>query len=175
MRIFWLLFILMFNINPEKERLVIQKKEITVSGNTSLGKFDCTYNVTGLKDTLLFIDNKSQDAFHFDIAVADFGCGNLLLNNDFRKTIRAKEFPKARVKVTNLRKSQQGYRCNLHLEIAGKQLFFKDFLLNEGEERLTGQLDLNFDALGLSPPRKLGGLIKVDEVLSLSLSLEYMK
>src|SRR5690606_19416653 len=129
------------------------------------GKFNCTYNVTGPKDTLLFIDNKSQDAFYFDIAVDDFGCGNLLLNNDFRKTIRAKEYPKAHVKVTNLRKSQQGYRCSLHLEIAGKKLFFKDFLLHDGEQTLTGNLDLNFDTLGLSPPKKFGGLIKVDETL----------
>ena len=173
MRILWLSLILLLNFQPKHERLMILEKEITVSGNTSLGKFDCTYNVEGLKDTLSFVDNKSKDTFLFDIAVADFGCGNLFLNNDFRKTIKAKEFPKARVKVTNLRKNKGSYRCDLHLEIAGKRLYFKDFHLNLNDEKLMGYLRLNFDTLGLDPPRKFGGLVKVDDALYLSLALVF--
>lgn len=174
MRILCLLLLVMFNFYPNKEeRLVIQKKKITVSGNTSLGKFDCTYDEVGLKDTLSFVGNKTRDVFLFDITVADFGCGNLILNNDFRKTIKAKEFPKAHVKVTNLKRSRNSYSCDLYLDIAGKKLFFKDFHLANRDEKLVGQLDLNFDTLNLIPPRKFGGLIKVDEVLSLSLSLAY--
>jgi len=163
----------MFNINPEKERLVIQEKEITVSGNTSLGRFNCTYNATGPKDTLSFVNNRSTDAFLFHINVAEFGCGNPLLNNDFKKTIKAKEYPQARVIVTNIQKVNEGYRCDLHLEIAGKRLLFKDFILHKQADRLTGGLDLHFDALELAPPRKFGGLIKVDEILSLSLSMKH--
>src|SRR5690606_36580605 len=98
MPILWLPFAFLLSVYPGQEKLVILEKEITVSGNTSLGKFDCIYHVTGLKDTLSFMDNKSKDVFLFDIAVTDFGCGNFLLNNDFRKIIKAKEFPEAHVK-----------------------------------------------------------------------------
>lgn len=175
MRILWLILFLTFNLHHEEERLVIQEKEITVSGNTTLGKFDCAYKERGLKDTLHFVGNRSKENFLFDIKVEEFGCGNLILNNDFRKTIKAKEFPQAHVKVTNLKKAREGYRCDLYLEIAGKRLFFRDFLLNDQEEKLTGRLDLRFDTLELDPPRKFGGLIKVDEILFLSLSLKYTK
>jgi hypothetical protein len=175
MRILCLIFLLTFNFHHENERLVIQEKEIIVSGNTTLGKFHCAYKGTGLKDTLSFVNNQSTDAFLFQIDVAEFGCGNPLLNNDFRKTIKAKEFPQAIVKVTHLKKVQDGYRCDLHLGIAGKRLFFKDFLLQSQDNKLSGQLDLHFDALGLDPPKKFGGLIKVDEILSLSLSMRYTK
>ncbi len=173
MRILCLVFLLAFNLNPENEKLVIHEKEIVVSGNTTLGKFDCAYRGTGLKDTLTFVNKVSNDAFLFHIDVTDFGCGNPILNNDFRKTIKAKEFPQARVIVTNLKKVREGYQCDLHLEIAGKRLFYEDFLLHHQDERLVGQLDLQFDTLGLVPPKKFGGLIKVDEVLSLSLYLKY--
>lgn len=175
MRILCLIFLLAFNFNFEKEKLVIHEKEIVVSGNTTLGKFDCAYRGVGLKDTLSFINNRSTDAFLFQIDVTDFGCGNPILNNDFRKTIKAKEFPQARVKVTNLKKAQEGYRCDLHLDIAGNRLFFKDFLLHSEDDKLTGRLDLHFDTLGLVPPKKFGGLIKVDEILSLSLFLKYSR
>jgi len=162
-----------FNLNPGKERLVIHEKEIIVSGNTTLGKFDCAYKGLGLKDTLYFVNNRSNDTFLFQLDVTEFGCGNSILNNDFRKTIKAKEFPQAGVKVSNLKKVKEGYRCDLHLEIAGKRLLFRDFLLYKQADRLTGRLDLQFDALELAPPRKFGGLIKVDEMLSLSLSLKH--
>lgn len=173
MRIFCLIFLLAFNFNPKNERLVIYEKEITVSGNTTLGKFDCDYRGIGRKDTLSFVNNLSEDAFLFHIDVTAFGCGNPLLNNDFKKTIKAKEFPQARVIVTNLKKIKGGYQCDLHLEIAGKRLFFQDFLLSGEQGQLTGQMNLNFDTLGLVPPKKFGGLIKVDEILSLTLLMKY--
>lgn len=173
MRILCLLFLLAFNFGPGKERLVIQEKEIIVSGNTTMGKFNCAYKGRGLKDTLSFVNNQSEDAFLFHIDVTEFGCGNPVLNNDFRKTIKAKEFPQARVIVTTLKRVKEGYQCDLHLEIAGKRLFFEDFLLRSQDGKLTGRLDLHFDSLGLVPPRKFGGLIKVDEILSMTLSLTY--
>lgn len=173
MRILWLLIVLLFNFQPKHERLVILEKTITVSGTTSLGKFECNYNVDGLKDTLIFENNTSSTSFLFDIPVNEFACGNFLLNNDFRKTIKAKQYPKAQVKVKRLRRGKSLYVCDLYLEIAGKKSTFRDFELTQMDNRLLGNLLLSFDALELEAPSKFGGLVKVDEVLSLSLSLTY--
>src|SRR5690554_4211648 len=104
MRILWLSLILLFNFQAPDDKLLIYEKEITVSGNTSLGKFDCSYYVNSRKDTLAL--NNPGGSFIFEIPVADFSCGNFILNNDFRKTIKAKEYPKAQVKVSNLRKNR---------------------------------------------------------------------
>lgn len=175
MRILWLSLILLFHFTPETERLVIFEKEITVSGNTSLGKFDCTYEVLGSKDTLSFNGNESHDVFLFDIEVADFGCGNFLLNNDFRKTIKAKTYPQAHVRVSNFKKNSDSYHCDLNLELVGKNLHFKDFKLSDKDGNLVGRLKLDFETLDLVAPSKFGGLIKVEESLLLSLSLAYIK
>src|SRR5690606_29284144 len=129
--------------------------------------------VEGLKDMLIFENNTSSTSFLFDIPVNEFACGNFLLNNDFRKTIKAKQYPKAQVKVKRLRRGKSLYVCDLYLDIAGKKLTFKDFELTKMDKRLLGNLLLGFDALELEAPYKLGGLVKVDEVLSLSLSLTY--
>ena len=172
-RILWLSIIFLSYFADKEELMVINEKRITVEGNTSLGKFECTYNVETLKDTLLFTNNISTDLFHFEIPVNEFSCGNFLLNNDFKKTLKSKEFPIALVRVTNLKSKKGSYSCDLYLEIAGKKLLFQGFTLDNSDDQLIGNLLLSFETLELVAPSKFGGLIQVAETLSLSLSLTY--
>src|SRR5690606_16065797 len=72
-------------------------------------------------------------------------------------------------------KSADGYRCDLNLEIAGKPLFFKDFSLSDDGRHLMGTLTIDFATMELEAPRKFGGLIKVDDMLSLFLALQFVK
>lgn len=172
MRILWLLYILLA-FPATKNDLVIMEREIIVSGTTSIGDFICSYYVNHQQDTLLMDWGASPTDFLFEIPVSEFSCGNFLINNDFRKTIKAKEFPSAQVKVSRLRKNNENYTCDLFLDIAGKKMRFEDFnLLNTGDQ-LWGDLVLSFEDLELVPPRKFGGLVKVDEHLHLSLALTY--
>src|SRR5690554_520461 len=106
MRILWLLYILLaFPVT--KNDLVIMEREIIVSGTTSIGDFICSYYVNHQQDTLLMDWGASPTDFLFEIPVSEFSCGNFLINNDFRKTIKAKEFPSAQVKVSRLRKNNE--------------------------------------------------------------------
>ena len=172
MRILWLLYMLLI-FPVAKDELVIIEKEIVVSGTTSIGDFVCSYYVNNTKDTL-FMDNVASPAnFIFEIPVSKFSCGNFLINSDFRRTIKAREFPSASVKVSRLRKNKESFTCDLLLEIAGKRMRFEDFNLFNTGDRLCGDLVLSFEDLALDPPTKFGGLIKVDEHLYLSLALTY--
>lgn len=176
MQTLWLAFMLIFGIFPDaapqkENHLVIKEKEITVSGNTSFGKFECTYYVNTINDTLSFSNNFSTDQFQFEIPVGEFACGNFLLNRDFKKTIKAEDYPKAHVKVANLSRRNNRYTCDLYLELVGKKLHFKEFKLVRKGDRLLGNLTLDFALLDLEPPSRLGGLIKVDEELHLFMQL----
>lgn len=173
MRILWLSILFLSYLSDKEELLVINEKRITVEGNTSLGKFECAYNVETLKDTLFFKNNISTDLFHFEIPVKEFSCGNFLLNNDFNKTLKSKEFPHAYVKVTNFKSKRGSYTCDLYLEIAGKKLSYPGFRLDSRNKQLYGNLVLDFETLKLVPPKKFGGLIQIDAFLTLSLSLIY--
>jgi len=172
MRILWLLYILL--VSPvTKNDLVIMEREIIVSGTTSIGDFICSYNVTNQQDTLFMDQGASPTDFLFEIPVSEFSCGNFLINNDFRRTIKAREYPSALVKVSRLRKNNENYTCDLFLEIAGKRMRFEDFNLFNSGDQIFGDLVLSFQDLDLDPPRKFGGLIQVDEHLYLSLALTY--
>lgn len=173
MGILWLSFLFLSYFVDKEEVLVINEKRITVEGNTSLGKFTCSYKVEMLKDTLLFTNNKSEDFFHFEIPVNQFSCGNFLLNKDFKKTLKSKEFPHAYVEVSNFKSKRGSYSCDLFLEIAGKKHVFPGFKLDNSDAQLSGSLLLDFETLELVPPSRFGGLIHIEETLSLSLSLTY--
>lgn len=173
MSVFLLVLIAMLTSTPQEKELVITQKTITVSGHTSVGGFNCSFVRNGLKDTLSLNSNDQRVALNFDIPVSEFGCGNFLLNRDFRKTIKAEQFPKCQVKVANLRRNQHHYTCKLTVFLAGKTLEFDNFQLKNTKEGLQGQLSLSFSALSLEAPKKMGGLIKVEEQLDLQILLGY--
>ncbi|MFN3800200.1 hypothetical protein [Belliella pelovolcani] len=173
MRVLIALILVLSHIVPSEKELIIKEKVITVQGQTSLGSFKCDYLNQGFKDTLFVNSAKSQKPIVFDIPVQEFGCGNFLLNKDFRKTIKADEYPHAKVRVNNLKLKGKDYTCDVIVNIVGKRLEYKSLDLTNGGNQLKGNIILNFDELDLSPPKKLGGLIKVEEQLALEIKLGF--
>jgi hypothetical protein len=93
-----LLIVLLIFLYPSKEEreVIVTKKKIIVSGETSIGGFNCDFQKNKLKDTLYIDHQDKKTELNFEIPVKEFSCGNFLLNNDFRKTIKAEDFPHAR-------------------------------------------------------------------------------
>ncbi|MCH7396902.1 hypothetical protein MM236_02840 [Belliella sp. DSM 107340] len=173
MRIFIILVLIFGYTTSSEKKLVITEKQISVSGETSLGGFTCNYTNEDFKDTLFINSSKNNNPIVFDIPVQDFGCGNFLLNKDFRKTIKASEYPHAKVTVNNLREYGIYYTCDVSVNLVGKKLAYKSLKLKYHKDQLVGKISINFDELDLSPPSKLGGLIKVEEKLNLEIKLGF--
>lgn len=172
MRVLYLIIaVILFSFAPTNEMLVITEKQIKVSGVTSIGKFTCDYCLDDMKDTLISNRTNRSGTLQFTIPVDEFSCGNFMLNKDFRKTLKSDKYPSAKVQVSNLVKKENGYFCHLRLQIVGKELIFENFHLAKSTHKLIGKLTLSFDELELKAPKKLGGLIKVDETLHLQIEL----
>ncbi len=148
--------------------LVITSKTFSVKGSTSIGKYDCDYKLA-TRDTL-FLNQKK--GLTYKVPVKEFGCGNFLLNKDFRKTLREKQYPYVFINVTDVRKSGQTYKYNLHLDLAAKVKYFQNLNLKAEKGGLNGNIELKFSDFDLDPPKKLGGAIKVKEEISLSIFLK---
>jgi hypothetical protein len=158
---------------PEEREVIVTTKVITVTGKTSIGSFKCDYAQTGINDTLFIDHTKSRGDLVFDIPVQGFSCGNFLINKDFRSTIKAGQYPKAKVQVRSLRSGYGHYTCDLTVHLVGKKLEYKDLVLKRVPNGLTAHLTLSFDELDLEAPKKMGGLIKVDEELRLNFTLGF--
>ncbi|MCH6233137.1 hypothetical protein [Cognataquiflexum rubidum] len=170
-----LLALILILLNPEKKEreVIVTKKMITVSGQTSIGGFSCDYSKAGLKDTLFIDFEGPTKEMVFDIPVHDFSCGNFLLNRDFRNTVKSDKFPTAKVKVQNLKSNYGHYTCDLSVTLVGKKLDFPSLVLKRVSEGLRANLVLSFDDLDLEAPKKMGGMIKVEERLSLEFTLGF--
>src|SRR5690625_643483 len=177
MRVFSLLILLItfvgFTTDTEKDSsLQLTSGKFTVKGKTSIGKFECDYKLK-TKDTLFFNQEKG---FAYHVPVVDFKCGNFLLNKDFRKTLKHKEFPEVYFKLLHLKpKTEKEYNFDLYLKIAGKEKFIKNLVLKEKHHKLKGNVDLKFSDFDLTPPKKLGGAIKIEEEINLAIELKIKK
>lgn len=173
MRVLLALLLVLWSPYKEEKEVIVIRKMITVSGQTSIGGFNCEYAKNSLKDTL-FIDTplRSKDLV-FDVPVNDFSCGNFLLNRDFRKTIKAEQFPHAKVRVRNLKSNYGHYSCDLTVDIVGKRLQYKELPLKRTADGIAAKLILSFNELELEAPKKFGGLVKVEEELMLEFRLSF--
>lgn len=155
--------------------LVIEEKIITVNGNTSLGGFSCDYEIAEKNDTLR-IDKLHLSPYSFTIPIEAFECGNFLLNRDFQTTLKAKTHPQATVEVLRLNENEEGAMTGcIRLTLVGRSKTLDDieFCMKLYKERQVLSADFVFYAseFKLTPPRKLGGLIKADDAMDITVSL----
>jgi hypothetical protein len=160
-------------IHSDPGYFMITQQQITVSGNTSFGDFDCKYTTLGLKDTLVYNNSSNKRVMYFRIPVKEFSCGSFLINKDFKSTIKADKYPHAEVQVRNFRNDRGNFKCDLLVELVGKKLEFPGLEFTKNGNGLVGQLQLSFERLELEAPKKLGGLIKVEERLDLEVLLGF--
>ncbi len=155
-----------------RDTFVIQHKEIIVKGKTSIGSFECSYDNEQVGDTLFLenhpVDNRMLD---FMIPVKDFGCGNFLLNSDFRSTLKAEEYPICLVSVDRLIRKKSQIFGDVSIELAGKKMALNHVVFDMMGEKLQGKVQLSFEQLELVAPSRMGGLIKVEEILDLEINL----
>lgn len=155
-------------MKPSKDYLLLSSKKFTVEGSTSIGSFTCKYDFQA-KDTLFL---SSKYGLSQRVPVKEFGCGNFLLNHDFRKTLKAKEHPQVFIQLSEVRKHGENYLYTLQLDLAGKKKTFQNLVLIKEGKNLAGDLELKFGDFDLQPPKKLGGAIKIREEIKLSILLK---
>ena len=162
---------------PEKkEFVVITGNKITVAAGTSLGDINCAYT-SSQKDTLVL--NKhipQQDRLKMAIPVKSFNCGNIILNKDFEKTLNASQHPYTKIEVVCLKKDGRNYKGILNLIIAGKTILLQNVTFytcaGKGGNNLKSNICLNFSAIGLATPKKMGGLFRVEDELQVVVELQ---
>lgn len=156
----------------QNKALIIDQTEIIVKGKTTIGSFECSYESQDKRDTLLF-DSKSHAvaSLDFEIPVSAFGCGNFLLNSDFRKTLKAEEHPICLVSVSNLQRGSQMLFGDIFLQMAGKDHVLEKVAFYQLDDKYQGSLNLSMEELGLNASSRLGGLVKIEESIDLEINL----
>lgn len=175
--------------HPEKATWIVEKSStLRIEGSTSVNKFCCRVDEYSGPDTLAALSQGGEvnpecvtlkGALSIDIE--DFNCTNRAMTNEFKKTLKYRQYPQLRIVFVSLAKmpspgvGTEPVKGAVDVELAGisKRFEIGYAVCKTGEDNidLLGSRTFGFSEFGLVPPRKIGGLVKVNDQLNVQFKL----
>ncbi len=180
-----LLLFILISFQPDKavvKKWVIQSGcSLKVDGSTNINTFSCQISDYGKPDTIIATSTAAQQVQlngNIKLDIQHFDCGNPIMTADLRKTLKSEKFPQLMIYFANLTKypeSKQNIKGTVVIVLAGvSKRFDVDYKVSSADNNFinfTGYRKINFSDFNLTPPRKLGGMIKTNNELSVVFNL----
>jgi hypothetical protein len=159
---------------------VSQNSSLSVNGSTNVNKFSCVIPAYDRTDTLTVSTNKKDQGVNLTgnigLNISSFDCHNSGMTKQLQKTLNEKQFPLLHIRFLSLNKlpeltvQPKMITGMVNIEIAGVNKRFEiKYQINRDDQKtihLVGSRVINFSDFNLIPPRKLGGMIKTKDELS---------
>lgn len=171
---------------PIVQKWVIDKgSSLYIQGRSNVSSFRCDIIEYLHPDTIRFCrDEPGQQEFAVKggiaIDVNRFDCHHRMMTSDLKKMLKAGEHPKLKIDLLTLGyhnddKDGQGAKGKVAIELAGiTRCLDVDYTLQvdgSGYLHLYGERQVQFSDFGLTPPRKAGGLIRVQSSITVRFEL----
>jgi len=181
-----ILWISLLLLSPaEKTKWVVtENSNLSVNGTTNINKFSCEIPTYDQTDTLTMVkvDKGVVLTGNIGLKIESFDCHNSIMTHDLRKTLKEKQFPRLYIRFLSLSKfpeltaEPQPITGWVNIELAGTSKRFEiNYQVSIDAQKiihLLGAQDINFSDFNLIPPRKLGGMIKTNDRLSVAFHLK---
>jgi hypothetical protein len=172
-------------ISEPKKWVISENSSLCVNGSTNINKFSCGVLGYDKTDTLTVSKSKSDMEIvlsgSISLDIKSFDCHNSIMTRDLRKTLKEKQFPVLHISFLSLNKlpdltmKPEFITGLVAIEIAGiSKRFEVNYQITRDAQKvihLLGSRDINFSDFNLIPPRKLGGMIKTKDKLSVDFHL----
>lgn len=153
-----------------------------VNGNTNINKFSCAITNYSRPDTISInriADQSLQLSGNMQLDVQYFDCHNAIMTADLRKTLKAKEYPRMGIYFIDMDRypapGASGVKGTVVISLAGVskrfEVDYRTVAADAHQIQLEGTRKINFSDFNLTPPRKLGGMIKTNNELSVVFNL----
>lgn len=154
------------------------KSEVTINGKSNVNTFQCKYNSSYLEDEILVTSTKVNESkislnnAKMAIKSKGFDCANRMITKDFKTILKADDYDNINIELKELDVNNNYIMTKLNIEIAGKN---KDYVIpmafNQKTNNVKGTLRLNIKDFNLKSPKKLFGLIEVDNNVDINFNL----
>ena len=197
MNIFYLISLLCFfpalntsntGVHRNDIKWVIQKaSSLNIAGRTNVNSFACAVNQYMRPDTITCINDNDQHNAGITlkgsllIDVNAFDCRNQPMTSELKKTLKQPQYPYLKITFLSLEKmpclqvhneSMKGY---VNIEMAGVckrfEINYELFAKSDACMELIGCRTFCFSDFGLEPPKKMGGLIRVNNEIDVQFHL----
>lgn len=170
---------------PSVTRWVIMNGcSLKVDGSTNVNNFSCVIANYSRPDTIMVVKGGKpfvQLNGNIKLGVQHFDCHNPVMTADLRKTLKSKEHPYLVIRFLTINKypetgTRQAFTKGLvHIELAGVskqfEVAYRVVSADKDVLNLVGTQQVNFSDFNITPPRKLGGMIKTNNELSVVFDL----
>jgi hypothetical protein len=163
--------------------LISESSSLSVNGSTNVNKFSCNIPNCDQQDTLTVWESEKGIRLSGSInpAILSFDCHKAMMTRDLQKTLKAKDYPRLHIHFLSLSELPKlsgkpvAIAGRVEIEIAGiKKCYTINYQISADTARmihLVGSRGLNFSDFKLIPPRKLGGMIKTKDQLTVEFNL----
>jgi hypothetical protein len=166
------------------EKWMIEKdSNLYFEGKSNVSSFRCGIASYLRPDTICFYRENSNTQVltvkgGLCINVNGFTCQQSYMNNDLRKTMKANECPIMKISLLNIgifSGNVKNVKGTVAITLAGvtraMEVDYTVQSINNNNLRLYGSRQVLFSDFGLTPPRKLAGLVKVEEQINVNFML----
>ncbi len=181
------LLVLVFFLNSgftDKGMWIIDSdSKLTIQGSTNINEFSCKINYYLGADTLQYEKNYNSGMLVFSnncmsIPITNFECDTKQISRDFRESLKAETYPDLTIYFRSLEcpGSKNGLINGVvDISLAGATtqytIQYKVTVKDKKTILLKGIRPVAFSDFKLVPPKKLQGLIRVDEILNVEFDL----
>jgi hypothetical protein len=164
--------------------IIASDSSLEVQGKTNVSKYSCAILHYDHTDTLQLIRGTSGGiglCGSMNLSIERFDCHNAMMTNELRKTLRSTEFPVLHIQflslsalpvlgirplpvsgIVDIKLAGCLKRYNVNYQIS------KDL---KGMIHLVGTRDVSFSDFQLTPPKKLGGLVRSEDKITVVFNL----
>jgi hypothetical protein len=179
-----LIGLLLFSSTEKTKWVVNENSNLSVNGTTNINKFSCEIPTCDQTDTLTLVKGNKDIVLSGKIGlpIQSFDCHNSMMTRDLRKTLKEKQFPRLYISFLSLSEFPELTAEPKHItgwvniELAGTTKRFEiNYQVSIDDQKvihLVGSRDINFSDFNLIPPRKLGGMIKTNDQLTVAFHLK---
>lgn len=172
--------------NHELISIVNPQSIISINGESNVSSIRCRYTSPFPSVTLRHNADLVEDIFDVNgdslrLEVTGFDCGKRGINRDFRKTLKAGDYPLIKIWVESISlENETDHLATVSVSITGTVKTYNiplEVLKEDNSYMITGDQEILLTDFNLKPPRALFGLVKVrDEfIVSFDLNIEQKK
>lgn len=176
-----------FRSNENNGVWVIEKtSSLAIDGSSNVNEFTCSIREYLQCDTLWNTIDAGRKRMTFrksklNVEIRRFDCQHKYITADFRKMLMADTYPFLTIEFISLDELKTGgmVRGIVDIELAGRkkrmEIIYSCALNGPKNLTLKGEKIMKFTDFQLEPPRKLGGLIRINEDIKVHFNLNFRK
>lgn len=165
-----------FSKNQTKVKIT-NKSEVTIKGKSNVNTFECKYDSEYIENDLQVSITKNNSKIVLDgaklaIKSTGFDCAHKMITKDFKTILKAEEYPHIAINVKEINTTKENITAKLNVKIAGvEKEYVVPITYNPNNDNVKGLLKLNIKDFKLKSPKKLLGMVVVNDNVDIHFNL----